>query len=85
MPYEGDNMTGLRRNNRSACLYALHRQGSMSRKRLAETLKLTPAAVSIITGELIGQGLLREGPLVAEGRAGRRGILRPGPDGPQAW
>ena len=75
MPYEGDNMTGLRRNNRSACLYALHRQGSMSRKRLAETLKLTPAAVSIITGELIGQGLLREGPLVAEGRAGRREIL----------
>ena len=75
MPYEGDNMTGLRRNNRSACLYTLHRQGSMSRKRLAEMLKLTPAAMSIITGELIGEGLLREGPAVAEGRAGRREIL----------
>ncbi len=75
MPYEGDNMTGLRRSNRSACLYTLHRRGSMSRKRLAEILKLTPAAMSIITRELIEEGLLKEGPSVAGLRAGRREIL----------
>ena len=75
MAYEGDNMTGLRRSNRSACLYTLHRKGSMSRKRLAEALELTPAAMSIITRELIEEGLIKEGPSVAGLKAGRREIL----------
>lgn len=42
MIYEGDNMMGIKRTNRSAALRLLHERGSMSRKRLAESTKLTP-------------------------------------------
>ena len=35
MPFEGDNMMGVKRTNRSAALRILHDRGSMSRKRLS--------------------------------------------------
>ena len=52
MIYEGDNMMGIKRTNRSAALRLLHERGSMSRKRLAESTKLTPAAITKIVGEM---------------------------------
>ena len=55
MIYEGDNMMGIKRTNRSAALRLLHERGSMSRKRLAESTKLTPAAITKIVGEMISE------------------------------
>ncbi len=74
MPFKGDNLTGVRRGNRSAVLRALHENGPLSRKRLAEKLGLTPAAITKIVGEMIGEGLLLEGDMLPSGSAGRREI-----------
>jgi len=38
MRTEGDNMIGLKRQNRAAVLRCLHRYGGLSRKRLASML-----------------------------------------------
>lgn len=75
MPFEGDNMMGVKRNNRSAALRTLHKKGGMSRKRLAEAIKLTPAAITKIVGEMMSDGLLREGKILPGDGAGRREIL----------
>ena len=74
MVYEGDNMMGIKRTNRSAALRLLHENGSMSRKRLAESTKLTPAAITKIVGEMIAEGLVREGGPMPGGGAGRREV-----------
>ena len=68
-------MMDIKRTNRSAALRVLHEKGGMSRKRLAETIKLTPAAITKIVGEMLGEGLLQEGGAVPSGNAGRREIL----------
>lgn len=75
MPFEGDNMMGVKRNNRSATLRILHEKGDMSRKRLAEHMKLTPPAITKIVAEMLQEGLLREGSAVSSGAVGRREIL----------
>ena len=76
MQIKGDNLTHVKRANRGAILKLLHEQGAMSRKKLAEALRLTPAAISKITGELIAEGLVREGKSVpADGGIGRREVL----------
>ena len=75
MPYEGDNMMGVKRNNRSAALRILHEQGSMSRKRLSESIKLTPAAITKIVGEMIAEGLLTEGSMLPGSGVGRREVM----------
>ena len=75
MPFEGDNMMGVKRNNRSATLRILHEKGDMSRKRLAEYMKLTPPAITKIVAEMLQEGLLREGSPVSSGAVGRREIL----------
>ena len=76
MHLEGDNMMSLKRANRSAALKLLHEQGSMSRKRMAECIHLTPAAITKIVGEMIGEGLLCEGiTLPSGGGVGRREVL----------
>ena len=74
MPFEGDNMMGVKRNNRSAALRLLHEEGGMSRKRMAESVKLTPAAITKIVSEMLAEGLLREGGALPTGNAGRREI-----------
>ena len=74
MQYEGDNMAGLKRSNRSMVLGILHEQGSMSRKRIAQQLKLTPAAITKIVGEMIDEGLIVEGRALSSSGAGRREI-----------
>lgn len=75
MHYESDNMMGIRRANRAAVLLCLHEQGPLSRKRLAEQLGLSPAGISKIVSELIGDGLLREGDTAPGGGVGRREVF----------
>ena len=75
MPIIGNNMVSVKRENRSAALRLLQEEGSMSRKRLAEKLGLTPAAITKIAGEMLAEGLLREGDTLPTGSAGRREIL----------
>ncbi len=75
MTYKGDNLMTVKRANRSAALRILHEQGAMSRKRLAESMNLTPAAITKIVGEMISDGLLSEGESITSGAAGRREIL----------
>lgn len=74
MHYQGDNMLDVKRTNRSAALRILHEQGGMSRKRLAEAMELTPAAITKIVGELIEEGLVQEGDSLPAGGAGRREV-----------
>lgn len=74
MIYEGDNMMGIKRTNRSAALRLLHERGSMSRKRLAESTRLTPAAITKIVGEMIAEGLVCEGSPVPSSGVGRREV-----------
>ena len=75
MPYTGDNLMDVKRTNRSAALRSLHEQGAMSRKRLAENIRLTPAAITKIVGEMLEEGLVQEGPSLPSGSAGRREVL----------
>lgn len=75
MRYEGDNMMDVKRTNRSAVMRILHEMGGMSRKRMAENIKLTPAAITKIVGELIEDGIVREGQALPSGGAGRREVL----------
>ena len=75
MSFEGDNMMGVKRTNRSAALRILHERGSMSRKRLSETIKLTPAAITKIVGEMIAEGLLTEGSMLPGSGVGRREVM----------
>ena len=74
MTFQGDNMMAVKRNNRSAALRILHEKGEMSRKKLAEFMQLTPAAITKIVAEMLGEGLLREGDAVTSGSVGRREI-----------
>ena len=75
MSYLGDNLMSVKRSNRSAALRILHEKGAMSRKRLAENMHLTPAAITKIVGEMIEDGLLSEGEMLSSSGAGRREIL----------
>ena len=74
MVQTGDNMMALKRGNRAAVLMALHTAGSLSRKRLAAHVHLTPAAITKIISELIGEGLVREGATLPAPGAGRREV-----------
>ena len=74
MTFQGDNMMAVKRNNRSAALRILHEKGEMSRKKLAEHMQLTPAAITKIVAEMLSEGLLREGDAVTSGSVGRREI-----------
>ena len=68
-------LMSVKRSNRSAALRILHEKGAMSRKRLAENMHLTPAAITKIVGEMISDGLLMEGEMLSSSNAGRREIL----------
>lgn len=75
MTLSGDNLMRVKRSNRSALLYALHQNGAMSRKRLAQMLGLTPAAITKITADMLAEGLLRETGTLPTASAGRREVL----------
>ena len=75
MRTEGDNMIGLKRQNRAAVLLCLHRYGRLSRKRLAAMLGLTAAAMTKIAAELLSEGLVYEDGSMPSDGAGRREIM----------
>lgn len=75
MKHRGDNMASVKRYNRSVILKLLHQHGALSRKRIAEMMSLTPAAITMIVSEMIAEGLVMEGRADRSGgSAGRREI-----------
>lgn len=76
MKLEGDNMANVKRTNRSAVLRNLHENGGTSRKRLSETVKLTPATISKIVADMIDEGLVCTGSVLETGKnVGRREVM----------
>lgn len=71
----GLNMHSVKAENRSLILYLLQKNGSMSRKEIAEKLGLTPAAVTKICNDLIFSGVLKETGEISKGCKGRKEIL----------
>ena len=72
MRLKGDQST-TRALNRRLVLDELRRNGPMSRAVLADSVGLSPAAVTFVTADLLEEGLIAEGTAVA-GAPGRRPI-----------
>lgn len=72
----GINMGAVKINNRASILRLLKNNGPMSRKDIAGMMKLTPAAITILTNEMKEENILVEtGELEEDNRVGRRKIL----------
>ena len=71
----GMNMENLKKNNKIAILSYLNRNGKSSRKKIAEGLNLTTATLTILTNELIEEGIVKELGALTEGKVGRKQIL----------
>lgn len=72
----GINMLGVKIKNRSSILYLIYRSGGISRKEIANKLNLTPAAITMITTDLINEGILVESAVEQNNnRKGRKEIL----------
>ena len=54
----GINMLDVKKKNRGSILRLIYQNGSISRKEIATALGLTPAAITLITNDLIEEGLL---------------------------
>lgn len=71
----GINMLDVKKRNRSSILELIHRSNGISRKEIAAQLKLTPAAITLITTDLINEGILIEtSQEQTSGRKGRKEI-----------
>lgn len=69
------NKLSIKQNNRSSVLSLILSNQSISRKNVAATLGISPAAVSNLVDELIRDGLVIEGPAgESTSRGGRRPI-----------
>jgi len=76
MGRSGLNMVKAGRQNRAVILQTISDEGAVSRKRIAEITGLTPAGITLITNELLSEGLIREGEKVSpDHKAGRRQVL----------
>ena len=77
MVNKGINIGIMKKQNRENILRLLTENGMMSRKDIAKVLGLTPAALSIITGEMLAEGVLLEKgqQIEADKKAGRKKIL----------
>ena len=73
--YRINNSHRLKENNRFAILNLLRKNGAMSRKDIANQVMLTQASVTILTGELISEGILLETGVIRTAGAGRSKIL----------
>lgn len=71
---KGLNLKSVKNENRSLILYLLNSNGAMSRKEIAKSLGLTPAAVTKICAELISIGFVEELKSENTGRSGRKEI-----------
>lgn len=72
MPTARDEM---RTRNQNAVLQTVHLHGPISRVEIATKLALSPAAVTIITGDLITRGLIYEARRAESDGVGRKAIL----------
>lgn len=75
MVKKGVNMEGVKSLNKKSILNYLRIHGANSRKVIAQNLNLTTAALSILTNELINEGLILELGELAEGKVGRKQVL----------
>jgi len=76
MGRSGLNMVKAGKQNRAVILQTISDEGAVSRKRIAEITGLTPAGITLITNELLSEGLIREGERVSpDHKAGRRQVL----------
>lgn len=72
----GINMLGVKIKNRSSILNLIYRSGGISRKEIANKLNLTPAAITLITTDLINEGILVESSVEQHNnRKGRKEIM----------
>ena len=72
----GLSAADIRRRNRSGILRLIHCHGALARNDLAAALGLTRASVTILSGEMLDEGLLEEaGASGPGGKAGRRKIF----------
>ena len=71
----GFNMLDVKKKNRSAILHLIHQNRRISRKEIASHLGLTPAAITLITTDLIKEGLLVEATTQPTTKKGRKEIL----------
>ena len=60
MEQRGISKLDLKRQNRLQILRVVHENGTISRVDIASQLQLTRAAVTIITNEMISEGVLQE-------------------------
>lgn len=75
MMKSGINLVDVRAKNRSSILRLLNANGAMSRKDIAAELKLTPAAVTILSSELIEERFIVEKGEAESGKhAGRKKV-----------
>lgn len=75
MDTKGRNMESIKIINRGEILKTLYNSGQMSRKRIAELIGLTSAAVTVNVKEMIEEGLIVElGEVEDTKRAGRKEI-----------
>jgi predicted NBD/HSP70 family sugar kinase len=72
---KGLNMENLKKRNRRIILETIEQMGPMSRKDLSTKLNLTPAALTLITTEMLKEDILYEVGEIAEKRVGRKKIL----------
>lgn len=71
----GINMSDVKISNRGMILNQIKEQPK-SRKDIAEKLKLTPAAITMLVNELIDEGCIQESGMVDEpGRVGRKKVF----------
>ncbi len=69
----GIGKDAIKANNMFALLFGIYKNGPMSRRDLAKRVELTPSTVTLLVGEMIAYGLLREGQEIDEApRAGRK-------------
>jgi N-acetylglucosamine repressor len=72
----GINMLDVKRKNRSSILNLIHQKEKISRKDIAVKLGLTPAAITLITTDLIKDGLIHEEfPDQTSSHKGRKEVL----------
>lgn len=72
---KGLNLQSVKKENQSRILYLLNTYGELSRKEIAAKLSLTPAGITKICSELIGEGVIAERNAIEEqGKSGRREI-----------
>lgn len=72
----GINMVAVKKRNRSSILNLIYRTGGISRKEIAHKLKLTPAAITLITTDLINEGILVESSLeLKNNHKGRKEVI----------